>query len=432
MSIMKSKWGKHIVNALGLTSVYVLTSLTPAGSNYAEASFTNCAFENQNCHIPSHQRSNIVTLSYGPDDPNAGSTKYMFMLNVGDVPCHNDVFGDGAPGTGKRCRKSTTNPFGITGLGYQYSCSENQWCTLPSSAKAYVIRYGHDYKYMYQLAQPGEHFHCSNDRFKIDPAVGATKTCGYRPYTIGDEDLLNDPDFGTESTTSYQYGKYNECASEGQTCNTNSSLPMLVKYGSGNRWFTTIESGNHINCSINSMRYDPIYGTYKTCYTRKLLPGFGDVTPTYGEWVRHQTFPADPGITYNQTISVSQGYTQTISETNSRELAVSIGREIKAEDVITGIGVSASIELSYATSSSFENSFAQSVTQTSSFTCSAAQGKGLYVWKFMIDAQAPRCLAGNGSACRLSVDLGQYACTTSPNPPTCSVGNANCQGDQAF
>lgn len=437
----KQDIARKALYALMAFGIYGAAALTPVASSTAEAAEVECAEEGETCRTKSKYQDAITTFRYkakNSGDENDGMSKYFFVSGIRDVSCSYRTFGDGIVGKNKKCSYYTNDPMGIDAYrdaNFKALKKDGEWITLPSQTddklnSAYLVRYGRNEQYVYQIYSPGDTFLCSNDTFNLDPYVGKRKLCYYTEFSIGDEAhniSKNDYDDAFDESD-YIYGEYTECATDGQTCDDiDTNLPVIVRYGADDRWVYHVASGKEIKCGLEFFEYDPYVGERKNCDYRK-MPARLSEKSIQAAWVNEYTAPSN-GTTRTHSFTVTKGISNSVTESSGEEWSNTLGASITASvgDDANFVAQTISFESSYLQSKDYTEVFEQSQTVSQSITCSAPSGVHLSVWKFELYAEADDC--ESGSDCDIAVDLGLYLCSDELTAPKCTVGDySNCFG----
>lgn len=426
-----SKLAKKILYSFSILSLCGIASMAPVAvkSVYAE-SWINCAKEEgDECHI--RDLTKLVTIKYSADEGDPGMAKLLFVSGVEKVDCTEEVFGDGSPNYDDQCSYVYHNPIGIDiDVNWQNLGSEGATFYLPTSAALYILRYGRDGAYTYQFAEPGSRVICNDYRFGFDPKSG-TKSCAYYALAFEDSNLAHSDDYFYEPTTGYEYGRYNDCATQDNYCDTQTDLPVLIRFGSDNTNLsvTHVGIGNQVWCDNRFFNYAVDDYNWKYCDIRKLVPAIGyDQGVLIGDWQPYTSLQKDEHIENTWSFQSRIGSSKTISEASTVELSNKIGAEFEISGKINGTGTTASysFERSWGTSETFTEAFQQGVTAVETVTCTVDREQNLYVWEFNISGQAERCELGTGSECSILAHTGYYACTSVNQKPSCGPTDFEC------
>eukprot|EP00484_Ammonia_sp_Unknown_P008459 CAMPEP_0197072660 /NCGR_PEP_ID=MMETSP1384-20130603/210207_1 /TAXON_ID=29189 /ORGANISM="Ammonia sp." /LENGTH=352 /DNA_ID=CAMNT_0042511481 /DNA_START=77 /DNA_END=1135 /DNA_ORIENTATION=+ len=245
---------------VGLFTVAVasLNQIASATSCGLGDEWTYCSAEYNYCTITGEE-ARAGYIAYGKSSQ---YTLIPFANKGGDdlrFYCGNN-FGDVIPGTVKECcyMSADTEETASSLAGSYPTVTEGNtiyFGSLDSTAN-YLVEYGASGESFYRPVSNAPML-CGNTMFN-DPLYGTVKSCVYAlsPLT---------------SLPSARASTWSYCGAEGGSCSgisTSASSPTWIRYGASNQWFykQVYSTSGYVPCT-NGFFEDPIYGTYKYCYS---------------------------------------------------------------------------------------------------------------------------------------------------------------------
>jgi len=246
-----------------------LFALVAAGSAQA-AGWRECAQEGQVCRMDGRG-----VVRYGTDG------QWSSRVMSGAVMCGNDLFGDPAPQSPKRCdvrdHGNNANNGSSGNRDWVFCAAEGETCNLRGNAE---VRFGTDRQYNTRRAYRS--IRCDVDSFG-DPIYGQTKHCEVQASAAVSGGSNGGSWAGSENADNSTRWRY--CANEGTVCHVQGPGLHEIRFGDGRRFSTRSVRGDAI-CGTGVFG-DPARGVVKHCEVRAAdFGGFGDTGPQDGGWTR--------------------------------------------------------------------------------------------------------------------------------------------------